>query len=149
MDVKIIKDENDKFTIGITNGDLTPENAFDTPINMSLFIDARAPADLVVSPEKRRGWLGNTVSLVEGRQLGSLLWLVDQSRLIPDTLNKNINFAQLSLNWFVEDGIAKSVKVGGTIIPRKGVQLDIEITSLSGVTTNHYVNLWELTGNVT
>ncbi len=147
MDAKLIVNENGEFTIGITDGDLTPEDGFDTAINISLFTDQRAPADRINQTELRRGWLGDTVSLIEGRQIGSLLWLLDQSRLTPDTRNDAISFSQKSLNWLVEDGLATLVEVTGVIVPRLGIELTIVITNTDGVVTTHYRKLWELTGN--
>lgn len=149
MDAKIIRLDSGEFTIGITGGDLTLEDSFETAIFISLFTDAEAPEGTVPTPESSRGWMGDLVSTVDGRKIGSLLWLLDQSRLIPDTLNKSINYAQLALKWFVEDGIARSVTVTGTLEPRLGVRLKITIVAISGVTTNYYVNLWETTANAT
>ena len=147
MDSKFLKKTDGSYTISITNGDLTEEDGFDTAINISLLTDARATEEQVNQPEFRRGWLPDIVSPVEGRKLGSWLWTVDQSKLIPDTLNKDINFSQLALNWFVEDNIAKSIIVTGEIIPRTGIQITIVIVALDGTTTTHYRNLWEMTGN--
>lgn len=147
MDIKSIVGEDGNFTLGITKGDLIAEDGFDTAINMSLFTDARANEDQIAQSERRRGWLGNTVSKVPGRQLGSFLWLVDQSRLIPNTLNKTINFAQLALDWMVEDQLAKSVTVDGVIVPKLGIELIIIITHTDDTVTTHYRKLWELTGS--
>ena len=100
-DIKATQNAIGEWTLGITDKDLTPEDGFDTAIAQVLFTDARAPGDTVPIPEKRRGWMGNLVSPVEGRQMGSLLWLVDQSKLTQDTLNTSVNYAQLALNIFV------------------------------------------------
>jgi len=148
MDIKLIKNNAGEFTIGLSNGDLIKDPGFDTAINISLFTNARAPDDKVLKPEDRRGWPGDLVSPVQDRIFGSWLWLVNQKRLIPENLNQSINFAQMSLNWLVIDGVAKSVIVSGEIIPRLGNKLTIIITSLSGETNTHYVELWENTGNV-
>lgn len=147
MDIKAFKTDQQEYTVRIQDGDFIPDDGFDTVIHMSLLTDARATEDQVAVPENRRGWPGNLVSPVEDRQLGGWLWLVDQSRLTADTLNRSINYAQLSLNHLVEDGLAKSVVVSGEIVPRSGIQLTIVITSVSGVTSTHYVKLWENTGN--
>ena len=147
MDIKAFPTDQQEYTMRIQDGDFIPDDGFDTVIYMSLLTDARATEDQVAVPENRRGWPGNLVSPVEDRQLGGWLWLVDQSRLTPDTLNRAINYAQLSLNHLVEDGLAKSVVVSGEIVPRSGIQLIIVITSVSGVTSTHYVNLWGNTGN--
>ena len=74
--------ENGSFDLVIENGDFKNEEGFDTAIWVSLFTDARASESQVLIPENRRGWLGNLVSDVEERQLGSFLWLVEQRKLI-------------------------------------------------------------------
>lgn len=145
-DIKAIQTEDGGWTLGITGSDLTPEDGFDTAIAMSLFTDARAPDNSVAIPEKRRGWMANLESPVEGRQIGSLLYLVDQSRLTQDTLNESVNYAQLALNWFVEDFIANLVVVSGEIVPRSGIRLKVVFTAKSGSVSTHYFNLWENTG---
>lgn len=146
-DSKIKIKSNGRYTLDISNGDLTSEDAMDTAIHMSLGTDARAPEDSVLIPERRRGWLGDTVSPVQGRSLGGLIWLVDQKRLTQTNLNLSVNYAQLALNWFIEDGLAKSVVVTGEIIPKLGNRLKIIITYNNGDISTHYVKLWELTGN--
>ncbi|MCK5019188.1 MAG: phage GP46 family protein [Candidatus Peribacteraceae bacterium] len=144
-DIKLIL-ESGAFDIAIETGDLENEEGFDTAIWVSLFTDARAGETQVLSPENRRGWLGNTVSDIEERQLGGLLWLAEQRRLTQDTLNELIDYARKSLNWMVEDNIAQKVEVDGEIVPRNGMALSITITSREGITSSHYIPLWEVTG---
>ena len=145
-DIKAFQNTAGEWTLGITDGDLTEEDGFDTAIAMSLFTDARAPDNAVVIPEKRKGWMGNLESPVEDRELGGLLWLVDQSKLTQDTLNTSVNYARLALNWFIEDQIANSIVVTGEIVPRSGIRLKVVFTALSGKISTHYFNLWEQTG---
>ena len=90
--------------------------------------------------------MGNLESPVEGRELGSLLWLVDQSKLTQDTVNTSVNYARLALNWFIEDRIANSIVVTGEIVPRSGIRLKVVFTVQSGKVSTHYFNLWEQTG---
>ena len=138
--------ENGSFDLVIENGDFKNEEGFDTAIWVSLFTDARASESQVLVPENRRGWLGNLVSEIEERQLGGLLWLSEQRRLIQETLNEVVDYARKSLNWFVDDGIAQKIEVTGSIVPRSGIALEIIITASDGITVNHYVPLWEVTG---
>lgn len=147
MDAKLILNTSGKFTIGVTNGDLTPEDGFDTAINLSLFQDRRASEDQISEEKNRRGSLRDLVSTVPDRKHGSYLWLLDQSKLTPENQNRIADFSQQALNWFVEDGLAKSVIVVATIVPRYGFQLGIVITTNTGEVENHYRNLWELTGD--
>ncbi len=147
-DLKLTQGDDGVFDLVIEDGNFVIEDGFDTSIMVSLITDARAPADKVVLPENRRGWMGNLVSPVDGRDLGGLLWLTEQRRLTQDTLNETVDYARKSLNWFVEDGLANSIDVTGEIVPRSGIRLTIAITALTGVPDKHYINLWEVTGNV-
>jgi phage gp46-like protein len=146
-DIRIIQAPDKSFDIGISNGDIEGDEGFETAILDSLLEDARAPADKVIKPENRRGWMGNLVSPVKDRQRGSLLWLTNQRRLTQNTLNETIDYARKALNWFVEDGISTGLEVLGTIVPTQGILLEIIITALNGQTENHYIRMWELTAN--
>ena len=147
IDIKATLDSTGSFSISFAGGDFTKEDGFDTAINMSLFTDKRASEDRISDPGERRGWLGNTVSPVEDRQLGSYLWLLDQRKLTPDTRNDAISYSIDALNWLVEDGFAKSVIATAEIIPRLGIELKITITPNTGDELVYYRRLWELTGN--
>ncbi len=146
-DLKLVQGSDGVFDLVIEGGSLAKEDGFDTAIWVSLLTDARAPADKVILPENRRGWMGDLVSPVEGRNLGSLLWLTEQRRLTQNTLNETIDYARKGLIWFIEDGLANNVVVTGEIVPRSGIRLTIIITALNGETETHYINLWEVTGN--
>lgn len=146
IDIKLTQDEFGAFDLTIEDGDFVGVEGFDTALNLSLLTDARAPQDKVPTPEKRRGWMGDLNSPVTGRLIGSLLWLLEQRRLVQGTLNDAVSFTRDALNWFVEDGIAKDVAVSGVIVPRQGIALTIVITTLDGRTETHYVPLWEVTG---
>lgn len=146
QDIKVTLN-NGRFDISFENGDIVAEDGFDTAIYVSLFTDARAPENLVAIPEKRRGWIGNTASPVEGRDLGGLLWLVDQRRLTQKTLNATVDYARKALNWFVDDGLLSRIDVTGVIIPKEGVRLGVTMTALNGKTETRYFDIWKLTGN--
>lgn len=146
IDIKTIQ-VNGMFDIPIENGDLAGVEGFDTAIWISLFTDARAPETIVVTPENRRGWLGDVESPVEGRDLGGLLWVAEQRRLNQDTVNEVVDYARKSLEWFIQDGLATSVEVSGVIVPLSGILLTIVINVPQGQTVTHYVKLWEVTGN--
>lgn len=139
--------ENGSFDVVIESGDFKNEPGFDTAILVSLFTDARADETQVLLPENRRGWIGNLVSEVPDRQLGGYLWLTEQRRLNQDTVNEVIDYARKSLEWLVEDNAAIKIEVTGEIYPLRGIGLNIVITALNGVTSDHFIPLWEVTGN--
>jgi phage gp46-like protein len=143
-DIKLTQQNNGRYDFTVANGDLEGVEGFDTALQTSLFTDARAPGNKVLKPEDRRGWIGNILN--DERELGSLLWLVEQRRLTQDTLNETVDYARKSLQWLTDDGIAKNVEVSGSIIIQSGIQLNIIITAPDGRTNIHYVPLWELTG---
>lgn len=145
-EIKLIL-ENGSFDMVIENGDFANEPGFDTAIWVSLFTDARADSAQVVIPENRRGWLGNTVSEVSDRQLGGYLWLTEQRRLNQDTLNEVIDYIRKSLNWIIEDGAAIKIDVLGDIVPRQGIEAQVKITALDAVTSDHFIQLWKVTGD--
>ena len=132
------------FDITFTDGDITADEGFETAIMASLFTDARASESQVGSPEQRRGWLGNTLSTVPGREVGGLMYLAEQRRLTQDTVNENVDFAQKSLAWMTEDRLAQRIDVSGELIPKKGVRLTIAITTPNDKLF-FSVDLWENT----
>lgn len=145
-DIAVIQDDNGRFDIAIDGGDLRSTDGLDTALYVSLHTDARATDQQISVPEYRRGWIGNIASPVTGRQLGSLLWLVDQRRLTQTTLNEVVDYARKSLQWMIDDGICVNVEVSGSIVPTQGIRLNITMTSKQGVTESRYVNLWQQTG---
>jgi len=146
QDIKLIQDDQGLFDISFEDGDIAKVNSLDTAIYVSLFTDARAPANLVTIPEHRRGWIVNSVSFVKDRDLGGLVWLLDQRRLTQDTLNDAVNYSRKALNWLIEDGLTKQISTFGEIVPRLGIRLVIRITNLNGVIETKYYELWKNTG---
>ena len=146
IDVKFNLDEYGSVDFDIEDGDLKHEDGFDTAIWISLFTDARATESQVLIPEHRRGWLADILS-INNRKLGGYLWLIDQSRLVQKTLNEAIDYARKSLEWMLEDDICEQINVTGSLVPKLGIQLNIQIISKYGVTSNKNVKLWEVTGD--
>ena len=146
IDVRLTQGQNGRFDLSIDGGDFESVDGFDTALQVSLLSDARADSSEVLTPEQRRGWIGDLVSTVTDRLFGGKLWLLDQRKLTQTTLNDATDFARKALSWFTQDGIAKNIDVSGVIVPRSGIALNIKITSFDGSTENHYVPLWEATG---
>lgn len=145
-DIELTQDSQGRFDIAIESGDIKSVDSLETALYVSLFTDARATDQQVFTPEYRRGWIGNLASPVEGRQLGGLMWLIDQRRLTQTTLNEVVDYARKSLQWMVDDGLCVKTAVSGSIIPARGIQLNITITSKEGATESRYVDLWSRTG---
>lgn len=89
-----------------------------TAVIVSLFTDARAPADLEL-PEgaDRRGWWGDALPpevagrTVAGDRIGSLLWTVQREKTTPEVLSRVRSIIEQALAWMVTDGLARGVDV--------------------------------------
>lgn len=129
------------FDIVFDENGIVPTEGFDTALWVSLFSDQRATASEQPNPLKRRGWIGD---IGEVDQIGSKLWFLDQARISSSTLNKAVDFAKKSLNWFIEDELAKKIDVTGNIEPDT-VILKIVITTPDDKVINFSVDIWRKT----
>lgn len=102
------------FDLALSGPDLLTDDALDTAILISIYSDRRARLDDVLPDPNgsRRGWWGDAIADVEGDQIGSRLWLLSREKQTPDVLNRAREIVAESLDWLVEDGVARSVTVG-------------------------------------
>lgn len=127
--------------ISFEDGDFKKLKGFDTAIFISLMTDARASQNQVPQPEKRRGWIGNLNNPVE---LGSLIWLYEQARLITATVNGVTDQAKKSLQWFIDFSYATDVTVTSSRT-RDSILADIDIQRADGSVETTRLTLWENT----
>ncbi len=145
QDVKISRNADGLFDLSVTNSVLETVDGLETAIIVSLATDARAPSSTVSTPTRRRGWVGNILQASTGRELGSILWTFDQSRLTASVLNDLAVAAQDCLQWMVEDNIAKSVAAGVEKTSARSVDVNILITTIEGRELR-YSFIWRQTG---
>jgi len=131
------------------DGDFQTADFFDTAIITSLMTDRRANEAEVLESHKRRGWIGNEYT--PGFELGSKLWMFEQSRLTRTTMNSIAEAARDALQWLVDDGFAVairsvSVKLAPPSSPVTGMILEIEIQRSLSVVERRYYDLWITTG---
>ena len=127
----------------IYTGDIASEDFFDTAIIVSLFAERRANESEVAESRQQRGWIGNEST--PGFEMGSKLWLYEQSRLTRSVLNGIETAARDSLQWLVDDGFAiriTRVKATATIT---GINLEIVITRPNSQVERRYFDLWDKT----
>jgi phage gp46-like protein len=132
-----------------SDGDILTADAFDAAIIVSLLTDRRADESEVGPSNLRRGWIGNEST--PDFEIGSKLWLYEQSRLTQSTLNGIVDAAQQALQWFVEDSIPAT---GTTIANRvsataeikdEAIILSITIERPDSQVEKRYFELWENT----
>lgn len=144
QDILIRANNRGLYDIEVSGYDFRSADGFESAIPTSFFSDARANSTQVQEAKNRRGWVGNILYAVEEKELGGLLWLLDQSRITQDTLNLARSYAQDSLQWMIDDGLARAVRVQ---VERTGVR---EITILTDIftiqnTIERYITLWRST----
>lgn len=130
------------------NGDLATVEDLSTAILVSILTDARATPEQEGTPQLRRGWICNAAPPVPGYELGSLVWLVDQSRATQSAVNRAAGYARSALQWFVDQGIASAIDVEGRLTGPGQGELAITIRVRTGEIERQYIQLWERTAFV-
>lgn len=113
---------------------------------ISLFTDRRAEADDVLPDGSgdRRGWWADAYADVDGDRIGSRLWLLSREKQLNSVLARARGYAEESLRWMVEDGVASAVRVQAEIVQPGTLGLRIEIERpASGVIEYRFQSLWE------
>lgn len=144
QDILIRANSDGLYDFVVEGNEFASAGGFETAIPVSLFTDARAPAALVSEPQYRRGWIGNLLTAATMRQLGSILWVLDQSRITQERLNIARLAAQDAFQWMVDDGVALGVKIDVQRSSVTGIIVFIEITDTSNV-VSRYQTLWRAT----
>lgn len=144
QDVLIQANSDGLYDLVVDGNLFASAGGFETAIPVSLFTDARAPAALVAEPQNRRGWIGNLLTAATMRQLGSILWTLDQARITQETLNIARLAAQDAFQWMLDDGVALAVLVDVARAPKGSLLITIQITDTSNV-VSRYQTLWRAT----
>jgi len=143
QDVKLTPDSLGVFDLSIDDKQLAFVDGLQTAIEVSLFTDARAPDSLVPEASRRRGWVGNIITSVQGREIGSLVWLLDQARLTTSTMSSAKIYAKDATLHFIEDGVAREINTS-VIKGTRSVEIQIEII-ISDNLVERYNVLWRNT----
>lgn len=124
--------------------DFASAEGFESAIPVSLFTDARAPASAVADPKRRRGWVGNILTLDQNRELGGLIWIYDQGRITATLLNNIRNAVVASLTWMLEDGILTGIEVEVTIDGPRAIRVRALLTGVDN-NVDEFSVLWRRT----
>lgn len=144
QDLLIKSDARGLYDLQISGADFEAADGFETAIPTSFFSSARAPATQVQEAKNRRGWVGNILYAVDDRELGGLLWTLDQTRLTNDTLNIAKSYAEASLQWMLDDGIARSIRITVEKTSARSIQILTDIVTIEN-TVQRYITLWRST----
>ena len=135
------------YDLVIEDGDIQTRDSFDTAIIVSLLSDARADESEALLSQSRRGWIGNEYT--PGFEIGSKLWLFEQTRLNRTAINGLIDVVKAALQWMVEDGLAIAIRevtvdfLPGT--PSLGAGVNVLIERSNSIVEQRYFEFWPQT----
>jgi len=128
IDIKLTQGNDGIWDISLDeDGDLEKDEGFSTTIGLTLSGRRRADEGEVFIPQKREGWIGNLLPAVPGYERGSKLWLYQQARLTPSLPAQLRNETRESLEWMVEDDLARNITVTGRQSDSSKVLVEISI----------------------
>jgi phage gp46-like protein len=117
--------------IAVAAGDLVMDSDLQTAVLISLFTDRRAEDDDILPDEfsSRRGWWGDALD-VNGvqRRIASRLWLLGREKQLTEVVARAKEYAEESLAWLVEDGVATAVTVDARVAAKGVLSLAVRIT---------------------
>lgn len=144
-DAVLSRTETAKWDLTIdSTGDILTADFFDTALLMSLYTERRASESEVSESRFRRGWIGNE-SFTDGFEIGSKIWLFEQSRLNRDTLNGITSAAIEGLQWFLNRGFAINLAVD-TVLVQGIITLQIDIFRPNSKVDRRFFSLWDGSG---
>ena len=146
IDIKTIQLPDGTFDLGINeDGDFIGEDGFDTALFISIYAERRANENEQPIPNLRRGWIGDLFSDVQGHEMGSKLWLLDQSRRTELTLTRARQYIDLALAWLKEQNHASNIQSDASFL-EFGIRIFSEIFRFNDLVNSKTYDLWEETG---
>lgn len=141
VDLLLTQGSDGVWDISFTeNGDLAFTNGLDTALSVTFFTDQRASESEVSTPQYRRGWWGTTLSSNE-LEIGSKLWLLEQSINNQNTLIKAIDYAQKAYQWLIDFNFVDNVQVTGSQ-SKDNMTLTITLIKNSDIVSQRSFDLW-------
>jgi phage gp46-like protein len=135
----------DDYDFQLTDdGDIATVDAFDTALLMSLFCERRATESEIPSAHLRRGWIGNE-SDQEGFEIGSKLWLYEQSRITKTLIQEIVSATLNGLQWLIDDNLATSINVSAKL-QNNNIVIEVIISRPNSKVDYRYFEFWSNTG---
>lgn len=135
---------NSFFDISLANQDIKSDDGIRTAVIISLFTDKRVLSDEVTEQDPdQRGWWGDMFPDEDQDQIGSRLWLLQRAKQTPETLSRAKEFAEESLQWMIDDGVASSITVVTEYIERGWIQISVNIQRPRSTLSFRYEFNWQ------
>jgi phage gp46-like protein len=111
---------------------------------ISLFTWRRANPDDVLPSTNKFGWWGDTYPQNTNDRIGSRLWLLSRAKLTTETVLKAKEYAEESLQWLLDDGVAAAVQVQSERQELDRLALGVNIVRGDGSSLNiRFSNVWD------
>lgn len=111
-DAAITWDNTNQYgDLTVSSNDLTSDDGVVSAVLISLLTDKRAEDDEELPDPlstDRRGWWADQI---DDDQIGSSLWLLERSKTTKDVLISAKRYAEESLQWMIDDGLAETISV--------------------------------------
>lgn len=135
IDIELVLNEDDNYydIDFASNGDFLMTDGLETAILMTILSTRRADESEIVDPIKRRGDWSDELNEVFEYEVGSKFWLLEQARILQETLNIGIDSLEDGFQWMIDDNIVKEVIVNGEIIDNS-INYTIELTKQNNKT---------------
>lgn len=145
-DFRLKKNADGIYDFVVKDNKIEEINHYETAILMLLFMEKRASSSESILPERARGWWGNLLNDDPTFEVGSKIWILEQSRLDSATAEYIRTQAQQSLNYLVEKGFLKSVSVSARVPDMQTGSLYLDVTySVDGTNSDKIIiDAWKL-----
>ncbi len=123
----------------VTSGDLAIDpGGLQTAVILSLFTDARAPANYTPAAGSPTGLRGVWSDTYDGFQLGSLLWTLNRTAISNRTafLNQAKDICLNALQWLVTAGVVATISVTTAMLTPSALGIWVALTEPNGSSQN-------------
>jgi phage gp46-like protein len=140
-------DSGDTFDFALSKNDFLLEEGLRTAVIISLFTDKRVSKEEIQDGQEQKGWWADTLSEIQGDQIGSKLWLLEREKQTNEVLTRAIEYATEALAWLIEDEVASKVDVTASYPSRGILAIGVVITRPNGEKLNYaFDNAWKIEG---
>lgn len=138
-DLRLVPRGDGTYDLSFENGDLQMGKSLENSVLISLGSDARVAEKTFRNELQDDGWWGEPT--FEGDRWGSLLHTIFKKKDDPNMILLAKQYAEDSLRWLVDDGVAKSVRVDAAAT-NNALTMEIAITKGSEEKKYRYEFLW-------
>jgi phage gp46-like protein len=129
---------------GVTTSAADVFEPLERAVIISLFTWRRANPDDELPSTNKYGWWGDTYPQIPSDRIGSRLWLLSRAKLTAETVLRAKEYAEESLQWLIDDGVAAAFQVQAERQGLDRLALGVKIIRGDGASLNiRFTNVWD------